>query len=107
MYTEDQKWSRRFALELEDDDSDEDRHYRSTPEEMVYLTSNGHCERLVLMSVLAPYGHTYLAVAFCLKNLLGTSLVESEFIKNCVNEITSKVENLECKFGECDIRLMK
>lgn len=68
---------------------------------MIYLTSNGHCERLVLMSVLAPYGHTYLAVAFCLKSLLGTSMVETEFIKNCVNEITSKVENLECKFGEC------
>ncbi|XP_037027225.1 glycerol-3-phosphate acyltransferase 1, mitochondrial isoform X2 [Bradysia coprophila] len=100
MYTEEQKWSRRFAMELESDDSDDDRHYQPTNDEMVHLTSNGHCERLVLMSVLAPYGHTYLAVAVCLRSLLGTSMVESEFIKNCVSEITSKVENLECKFGE-------
>lgn len=87
-------------MELEDEDSDEERHYRAAPEEMVSLTSNGHCERLVLMSVLAPYGHTYLAVACCLRSLLGTSMVETEFIKNCVDEIMSKVENLECKFGE-------
>lgn len=102
MYTEEQKWSRRVALELDDDESDEERDYyhKASAEEMVYLTSNGHCERLVLMSVLAPFGHTYLAVANCLNNLLGTSMVESEFIKICVNEITSKVENLECKFGE-------
>lgn len=87
-------------MELESEDSDDDRHYQSTNDEMIHLTSNGHCERLVLMSVLAPYAHTYLAVAVCLRNLLGTSMVESEFVKKCVNEITSKVENLECKFGE-------
>ncbi|KAJ6637883.1 Glycerol-3-phosphate acyltransferase 1, mitochondrial [Pseudolycoriella hygida] len=100
ILTEEQKWSKRIALDFDDDDSDDDNHYRATPEEMISLTSSGHCERLVLMAVLAPYGHTYLAVANCLKHLLGTSMVESEFIKVCVKEITSKVESAECKFGE-------
>ena len=85
-----------------DDDDDVRRRYngRSEPSDSIYLTSDGHCDRIVLMSVLAPIGHTYLAVAFSLNSLLGTCMIESEFIKLCVNEITSKVDEGECKFGK-------
>lgn len=88
-----------------DEDDDEDDYYdenknSTAPENQVYLTAQGHCERLVLMSVLAPIGHTYLSVAFCLNNLLGTSMVESDFVKLCVTEITSRVNAGTCKYGK-------
>lgn len=83
----------------EDDYCDENKN-ASAPENQVYLTAQGHCERLVLMTVLAPIGHTYLAVAFCLNSLLGTSMIEMDFIKLCVSEITSRVNETGCKYGE-------
>lgn len=80
-------------------DSTEDlTHNNSTV--MIYLTTSGHCERLVLMSVLAPIGQTYLTVALCLENLLGNSMVESEFVKLCIREITARVKSGKCKYGE-------
>lgn len=91
-------------LDLDDDDDDDDYYDEnknaSAPENQVYLTAQGHCERLVLMSVLAPIGHTYSSVAFCLNSLLGTSMVENDFIKLCVIEITSRVNAGSCKFGK-------
>jgi len=101
IYSEEQKWSQRVALDLEfESDEERDYYHKPSADDMVYLTLNGHCERLVLMSVLAPFGHTYLAVANCLKHLLDNPMMEVEFVKACVNEIRSKVDNLECKFGE-------
>lgn len=94
-------------LEIEDDDdSDYDEYSQKrlgtngTDEPQIHLTSDGHCERLVLMSVLAPIGHTYLAVAESLDRLLDTPLVESSFIKLCVNKISSKVDTSECRYGK-------
>lgn len=66
----------------------------------ISLTEGGHCGRLVLMSVIAPISHAYSAVANSLNCLIDNVLMESEFVKTCVKEITSKVENLECKYGK-------
>jgi glycerol-3-phosphate O-acyltransferase 1/2 len=67
----------------------------------VYLPTNSHCERLVIMSALAPFAHTYLAVAHTLHQLLrGEVKVESEFIKLCIKEIRGRVESGQCKYGE-------
>lgn len=89
-------WSRKFR---DLDDSDEDERIEIEVADIT-LPSNGHCERIVLMSVLAPLAHTYLAVANSLYALLDNSMMEAEFIKTCVKEITTKVDNLECKYGE-------
>lgn len=67
---------------------------------MIYLTANGHCDRLVLMTVLAPIGQTYLTVAMSLVNLLGNSMVEGEFTKLCIREITERVKTGSCKYGK-------
>lgn len=92
------------GLDIDDDDDDYDSYDEnknaSAPENQVYLTPQGHCERLVLMAVLAPIGHTYLAVAFCLNSLLGTGMIEADFIKLCVSEVTSRVNESGCKYGE-------
>lgn len=91
----------------DDDDYSDDEEYRSARhlsaaamENTISLPSDGHCKRLVLMAVLAPIAHTYLAVAQCLTRLVSTSMVESEFIKLSVEEIKSKFENGECRYGK-------
>lgn len=92
-----------MQIDVDDADSDDEYNHfnkRQGEEHPISLTSDGHCDRLVLMSVLAPIGHTYLAVARSLHRLLNTSMVENEFVKLCVAEITSKVEDTECRFGE-------
>lgn len=110
MYSEQEKRAQRIAARYDDDD-DSDEEYshfnrRAVVEENpITLPSDGHCKRLVLMSVLAPIGHTYLAVAQSLNRLLSTSMVENEFVKLCVAEITAKVEGSECRYGKCAITI--
>lgn len=65
----------------------------------IRLTDEGHEKRLVLMSCVGPFLHTYLAVSKTLYLLIENHMMENEFILACVKEITSKVENFECKFG--------
>lgn len=90
-------WSKRYTKEFDDSD-DEERVEIEVAN--ITLPSAGHCERIVLMSVVAPLSHTYLAVANSLYTLLDNCILESEFIKICVKEITEKVDNLECKYGK-------
>lgn len=67
----------------------------------IHFPAEKHCDRLVLQSVLAPFTHTYTAVASSLHQLLdGNSMVESEFIRLCIKEITTSVEMGDCKYGE-------
>uniref|UniRef100_A0AAG5CV71 Phospholipid/glycerol acyltransferase domain-containing protein n=1 Tax=Anopheles atroparvus TaxID=41427 RepID=A0AAG5CV71_ANOAO len=67
----------------------------------IHFPAEKHCDRLVLQSVLAPFTHTYAAVASSLHQLLdGNSIVESEFIRLCIKEITTRVEMGDCKYGE-------
>ncbi|XP_055585348.1 glycerol-3-phosphate acyltransferase 1, mitochondrial [Uranotaenia lowii] len=114
-YTDEQNVARRLAarLELEDLDdgmsSSEDDYFNETGGDhhllddpiRVYLPAEKHCDRKVMQSVLAPFSSTYAAVAFCLSRLVGEcSLVEGEFIRLCIQEITSRVELGECIYGE-------
>jgi glycerol-3-phosphate O-acyltransferase 1/2 len=107
--SQDVERARRIAHHMEDTSSEEDDEYhtsskkyeddKSTPR--VYLPTDTHCERLVLMSALAPFSHTYLAVAFTLNHLIGCqTMVENEFVKLCVKEIKHRVVNCECRYGE-------
>lgn len=77
------------------DDEDADTSPR------IFLPSETHCDRLVLIEVLAPLTQTYVAVAQCLTHLIGChSMVESEFVKVCIKEIRERVERGTCKYGE-------
>lgn len=66
----------------------------------VTLPPETHDNRLVLFSAVAPYSHTYLSVAHSLHSLVQNCMLESEFIKTCITEITSRVDRFECKYGE-------
>lgn len=66
----------------------------------IQLTTDGHCDRLVLMSVLAPIGHTYVTVAETLETLVGTAVAESEFVRDCVQRQRAKVDSHRCRYGE-------
>lgn len=109
-YTEEQHRARRLAANLELDELNDgsyseddyfDEQIDQEEEERVFLPAEKHCDRIVLQSVLAPFTNTYAAVASSLNQLLGgNSMVESEFIKQCIKEITSRVESGQCKYGE-------
>lgn len=113
-YTEEQQAAQRLAAHIEVDDyyddtedsfSDGMSDYQQGADEddpdRVYLPAEKHCDRIVLQSVLAPFTNTYAAVAVSLNGLVGgNSMVEGEFIKLCIREITSRVEAGECKYGE-------
>ncbi|XP_058811854.1 glycerol-3-phosphate acyltransferase 1, mitochondrial isoform X3 [Topomyia yanbarensis] len=110
-YTEEEHHARRIAArleleELDDGVSSEDDYFGENDVEQVdvvrvYLPAEKHCDRIVLQSVLAPFTSTYAAVAFCLLKLVGgNGMVEGDFIKLCIKEITNRVERGECKYGE-------
>lgn len=112
-YTEDQNRARRIAAHLEMDELDggssEDDYFDDNAQEdevRVYLPAEKHCDRIVLQSVLAPFTNTYAAVAYSLNHLLdGNTMVEGEFIRQCIKEITTRVEQGQCKYGKCLRRL--
>lgn len=89
---------RHFNLDI-DDSSDEEYHFNSE-KPGIYLTHEGHEARLILMSAIAPLAHCYLATAKSLGSLVNTAMLEADFVKVCVKEITSKVESGECKYGK-------
>lgn len=114
-YTDEQQAAQRLAahMELDDyyDDTEDsfsdgmsDQHNNASDDddlERMFLPAERHCDRIVLQSVLAPFTNTYTAVAVSLNALVGgNSMVEGEFIKQCIREITSRVEAGECKYGE-------
>lgn len=114
-YTDEQQAAQRLAahMELDDyyDDTEDsfsdgmsDQHHNASDDDdldRMFLPAERHCDRIVLQSVLAPFTNTYTAVAVSLNALVGgNSMVEGEFIKQCIREITSRVEAGECKYGE-------
>lgn len=86
---------------IDTDSSDSDDNQITETEDRFILPSEGHDKRLVLMSVLTPYSHTYLAVTHSLPHLLHCMLPESTFVRLCIDEITRAYENAECKYGKC------
>lgn len=114
-YTDEQQAAQRLAAHIELDDYYDDDDTDSFSDglsvnhnadddandlERVLLPAEKHCDRIVLQSVLAPFTNTYAAVAVSLNALVGgNSMVEGEFIKQCIREITGRVEAGECKYG--------
>lgn len=92
--------SKAFLQDIDDDSEDEvfGIDHNDTPN--IRFTEIGHEKRIVLMSCVGPFLHTYLAVAKSLYSLVESNMMESGFVMACVKEITSKVESFECKFGK-------
>lgn len=81
-------------------DSDDGYDYAVVqPVTKITLPSKGHEQRLVLTSVITPYAHTYMAVVRSLPHLRDYGMMEIEFVRTCVTEITRKVDSFECKYG--------
>lgn len=90
-----------YSDEYSDDENANETKKYPNRSELIFLPAEKHCDRLVLMTVLAPLTHTYLAVATTLNHLVGcNSIIENEFVKKCIDEITNRVEHGDCKYGE-------
>lgn len=89
-------------------DSDDGYDYPAVQpnSQKITLPSKGHEQRLVLASVITPYAHTYVAVVRSLPHLRDYGMMESEFVRTCVTEITRKVDNFECKYGKLIERIV-
>lgn len=87
-------------IPLDSFDSDSSEYEYPDTEDRFILPTEGHDKRIVLMSVIVPYSHAYLAVANSLAKLLHCMLPEAHFIRVCIEEITHKYENAECKYGK-------
>lgn len=87
---------RAFQMDCDSDDEN------SEPIEFadISITDEGHESRLVLMSAISPISYCYTATAKSLHHLLDTPIMESDFVKICVKEITACIEKRECKYGE-------
>lgn len=86
------------TFEMDSDDGYDSPVVRTVSK--ITLPSKGHEQRLVLMSVITPYSYTYMAVVRSLPHLRDYGMMESEFVRTCVTEITRTVENFECKYGK-------
>lgn len=90
--------ARAYFSQMNDDydDNSSDDSDRIT----VKLPPEGHGKRTVLTSMLAPYSHTYMTVIQSLDSLLNYGLMENEFVRLCIQEVTKQVEDGRCKYGE-------
>lgn len=92
--------ARRFYAHITSDDSSEEGYDgRAYDKITVALPAESEGKRGVLSAVLAPYSHTYMAVINSLESLRDYGLMENDFIKNCIKNITNQVENGNCKYG--------
>lgn len=65
----------------------------------VTLPPEGYGKRSVLTAMMAPYSYTYFAVIRTLSKLTIHGLIESDFVKECIQEITKQVKDGRCKYG--------
>lgn len=66
----------------------------------VTLPPEGYGKRTVLKNLLTPYSYAYMAVIRSLDKLLNYGLIESEFVRICIHEITQQVDDGQCKYGK-------
>uniref|UniRef100_A0A6M2E3S8 Putative dihydroxyactetone-phosphate acyltransferase dhapat n=1 Tax=Xenopsylla cheopis TaxID=163159 RepID=A0A6M2E3S8_XENCH len=106
FYTDDEKWSRRFAATLDicDDSEDEDDNYsgRGDASEVIKIGSSKESLeiRKNLVAVLSPLLNTYLCTAKALIRLLEGPMVERDFIEHVLQRIQKEVDDNSCQYGE-------
>ncbi|XP_055377011.1 glycerol-3-phosphate acyltransferase 1, mitochondrial isoform X2 [Condylostylus longicornis] len=91
-----------IAADLDDAYSDEESIYNYNFEDLeISLSESKNEDQNALMSVLAPFSYSYLAVAKNLELIYKKeSILEPEFIKHVIKDLTNKYENGECPYGE-------
>lgn len=67
----------------------------------IFLANDTLTEQKAICEVLAPVSHTYLSVAQSLSILYKNSMLETEFIKFVINNISNKVNSGACPYGKC------
>lgn len=93
--------SKRLATFVESTlDCDDMNYFEDTADIEIFLTKTKQKETKDILSVLAPFGYSYATVACMLEKLIGNAMLEIEFIKLCINQISKDVQSGECPFGE-------
>lgn len=100
--------ARAVATLLEDDSMDEDYYgerealtngYANVElEPDLFLNSETIAQQKTLCEVLAPFAQTYLCVAESLFILYKNPMLETDFIKFVMKELTSKVNTHKCPY---------
>lgn len=92
--------------DMEDDYDDEcdavtnDYVSMEAEEPNLFLNSETIVQQKALCEVLAPFAQTYLCVAESLFILYKNSMLETDFIKFVMKEITNKVNTHKCPYGK-------
>ncbi|XP_054726101.1 glycerol-3-phosphate acyltransferase 1, mitochondrial isoform X1 [Anastrepha obliqua] len=100
---ESRKIARNIAAYLDDTDDSEygtDEVYNESEQPDIFLTHDTLTEQKALCEVLAPFSHTYLSTAQSLSILYKNPMLESEFIKFVINDISNKVKSGACPYAE-------
>lgn len=66
----------------------------------LFLNNETIIQQKALCEVLAPFAQTYLCVAESLFILYKNSMLETDFIKFVMKEITNKVNTHKCPYGK-------
>ncbi|CAD6994052.1 unnamed protein product [Ceratitis capitata] len=100
--TESRKIARNIAAYLEDTDDSEyaESDYNQDEKPDIFLSHDTLTEQKAICEVLAPFSHAYLSVAQSLSILYRNSMLESEFIKFVINDISNKVNSGACPYAE-------
>nr|XP_014089802.2 glycerol-3-phosphate acyltransferase 1, mitochondrial isoform X2 [Bactrocera oleae] len=102
---ESRKIARSIAAYLEDADDSEYIGYVPNGDNQdeqpdIFLANDTLTEQKAICEVLAPVSHTYLSVAQSLSILYKNSMLETEFIKFVINNISNKVNSGACPYAE-------
>lgn len=109
---ETRRMARAIATYIESNDMDDDDYEHEIgdlpkdyvnvePEEPdIFLNNETISQQKALCEVLAPFAQTYLCVAESLFILYKNSMLETDFIKFVMKEITNKVNTQKCPYGK-------
>ncbi|XP_017481697.1 PREDICTED: glycerol-3-phosphate acyltransferase 1, mitochondrial [Rhagoletis zephyria] len=103
---ESRKIARNIAAYLDDTDDSEytdyeqEEIYNQNEQPDLYLALDTLTEQNALCEVLAPFSHTYYSVAQSLSILYKNSMLETEFIKFVIADISNKVKTGACPYAE-------
>lgn len=104
--------ARAIATYIESNDMDDDyenenevlvNNYANVEQEEpdLFLNNDTIVQQKALCEVLAPFAQTYLCVAESLFILYKNSMLETDFIKFVMKELTNKVNTHKCSYGKC------
>lgn len=86
--------------DLGEDEYDDFEPVNNQEKPELFINPDTQREQKYICGILAPFAHSYYAVAQSLKILYKSSMLESEFIKYVIKEITDKVNDGTCPYGE-------